>query len=168
MELNLDLAFFLALLLSNFLLFNHYYEKNTELETGLIHNQDQNGSLKALQKRILLKEKRLETILNSKNSKTSYYLDELGKSIPNSIYLSDIQYQPLSKPVRNDKEIELVKNHLQISGVTNDRIQFTVWSDNLEMQKWVNRVEIMDYEYLSKSSANFTIKVIFDAVDQKE
>lgn len=162
------LGFFLLLLLTNFLVFSHYHEENQELEASIANNQNQNGSLKTLQKRIADKEGRLKSILNSKNSKTSYYLDELGKSVPNSVYLNDIQYQPLTTPVRDDKAIDLTNNNLQISGVTNEKIQFTVWSDNLEMQKWVNRVEIMDYEYLSKSSANFTLKVILNPNDQKK
>ncbi|MEO0570793.1 MAG: PilN domain-containing protein [Bacteroidota bacterium] len=162
------LGFFLVLLLTNFLVFNHYHERNQELEERIVNNQNKDGALKALQKRIADKEGRLEGILNSKNSKTSYYLDELGKSVPNSVYLNDIQYQPLITPVRDQKAIDLTANSLQISGVTNEKIQFTVWSDNLETQKWVSRVEIMDYEYLSKSSANFTLKIVLDASEQEK
>ena len=159
------LGLFLVLLLTNFLVFNHYHENNLALEAGIATTQNQDGSLKALQQRITNKEDRLASILNSKSSQTSYYLDELGKSMPSSIYLNDIQYQPLATPVRDGKSIDLVLDNLLVSGVTNEKIQFTVWSDNLEMQKWVEHVEIMDYEYLSKSSANFTLKVILNQND---
>lgn len=166
--IQLVLGFFLVLLLSNFLVFNHYYQRNGELKASIELSQNKNGSLKTLQKRVADKENRLERILHSKNSKTSFYLDELGKSIPNSIYLSDIEYQPLLAAVRDDKLIQLKENALKIAGITNDKVQFTVWSDNLEMQKWVRRVEIMDYEYLSKSSANFTLNVILNSDEQEK
>ncbi|MEM8927832.1 MAG: PilN domain-containing protein [Bacteroidota bacterium] len=162
------LGFFLVLLLTNFLVFTHYHKRNQELEVRILNNQNQGGSLKALEKRISDKEGRLERIINSKNSKTSYYLDELGKSVPNSVYLNDIQYQPLTMPVRNHKVIDFTENSLHISGVTHEKIQFTVWSDHLAAQKWVSQVELIDYGYLSKSSANFTLKVTLDVSDQKK
>ena len=68
-------------------------------------------------------------------------------------------YQPLAVPVRENKAIETKKNIIQISGITNDKIAFTVWSDTLEAQKWVSKIEIINYEYLSNASANFTINI---------
>lgn len=160
-----SLIFFLALLLGNFFAFNHYHSKNQELESSLATNQFQDQSIKDLQERVDLKEQKLKSLQRTKNSKTTYVLDELGKSIPNSIYLNDIQYQPLLMPIRKDKSIELGKQNLQVSGIANNKLEFTVWSDNLESQKWVNRVEIMDYEYLSKSSANFTLNLVLHEVE---
>ena len=66
--------------------------------------------------------------------------------------------------VRDDKLIQLKENALKIAGITNDKVQFTVWSDNLEMKEWVNKVEIVDYEYISNSSANFTINIVLHEV----
>ena len=156
------LGFLLLLLFVNFLVFNHFHEKNKELTTATMNTQNLDSILNQLQKRILNKELRLHSILNSKNSKTSYYLDELGKLVPKSVYLKNMQYQPLMKPIRDDKAIDLIDNIIQISGTTEENNQFTLWFDNLEIQEWVNSVEIMDYEYLSNSSANFTLKVFLN------
>jgi len=160
--LRAGLGVLLVVLVINFLLFNHYYTKNQELETSLASNEYQGASIKEVLQRVDLKEEKLKSLLSSKNSKTTYYLDELGKSVPNSIFLSDIAYQPLLMPVKQDKYIELGENNLRVSGISKNSIEFTVWSDNLEMQKWVKRVEIVAYEYLSKSSANFTLNLVLN------
>jgi len=158
--LKASLAFFLLLLLGNFLMFNSYNSKNQLLESSLTIDS-QNGSIvNILKERVKSKEERVQTLSNSKNSKTSYYLDEIAKGLPQSIWLSDLKFQPLLFPVRKDKPIELNKNRLEISGIINNKIAFTVWSDNLEMQKWVDKVEIIDYEYISNSSASFTVNVL--------
>ena len=166
--LKIGLGFFLILLLTNFLVFNHYHAKNQEMEANLNSSQYQNNAVAALQERVDQKEQRLRSLTHSKNTKTSYYLDELGKSIPNSINLDQIQYQPLLVPVRENKAIKLQKENLQISGVVNDKVAFTEWSDMLEKQKWIQKIQIMDYEYRSKTSANFTLNLVLDETEQKK
>jgi Tfp pilus assembly protein PilN len=159
-----SLLFFLVLLLSNFLIFDNYHSKNQKLETNLIVEGQNDNTLQEVKKRILTKEEQLKILSSAKNSRTSYYLDEIAKGLPKSIWLNDIKYQPLVNPVRNDKIIEFNNNNLEISGIINDKIAFTVWSDNLEMQKWIDKVEIIDYEYISNSSANFTVNLVLNEI----
>jgi len=156
------LGFFLILLLGNFLVFNYFHTENQRFESSLASGDLQDDSIKKLSKRVQIKEERLKVLTKSKNSKTSLYFDKLGLGVPNSIYLGDMQFQPLLIPIRKDKPIELQKKSLQVSGVTNDKTAFTIWSDNLEMQNWVHRVEIMDYEFISNSSANFTLNLVLN------
>lgn len=156
------LGFFLILLLGNFLVFNYFHTENQRFESSLASGDLQDDSIKKLSKQVQAKEERLKILTKSKNSKTSLYFDKLGLGVPNSIYLGDMQFQPLLLPIRKDKPIELQKKSLQVSGVTNDKTAFTIWSDNLEMQNWVNRVEIMDYKYISNSSANFTLNLVLN------
>ena len=156
------LGFFLVLLLGNFFAFNHYHTENQQLESNLANGSLQDSSIKQLSQRVSAKEERFNMLTKSKNSKTSLYFDKLGMGIPPSIYLGDMQIQPLLFPIRKDKPIELQEQALQVSGVTNDKNAFTVWSDNLETQDWVHRVEIMDYEYISSSSANFTLNLVLN------
>lgn len=158
------LLFFLVVLLGNFLIFSSYNSKNQSLESTLLVDGQNDQALKNVKERVLAKEERVKTLANSKNSKTSFYLDEIAKGLPKSIWLSDMRFQPLLFPVRNDKPIEFNSGSLEISGIINDKIAFTVWSDNLEMQKWVNKVEIIDYEYISSSSANFTVNIVLNEV----
>ena len=157
--LKASLGFFLVLLLANFFLFNHYNTKNETLKNNLASDALRDNSLQKLKIRVQEKEEKLRLLNGSKNSRTTFYFDELGKALPHSIWLGNMVYQPLDMPVRANKPIEKSENNIQITGITNDKVAFTVWSDNLEAQKWVNSVEITDYEYISSSSANFTVNI---------
>ncbi|MEM8507816.1 MAG: hypothetical protein AAF717_08300 [Bacteroidota bacterium] len=159
------LAFFIALLLSNFLLFNYYHSKNQALEASLASNQLQEQSFTALKERVSAKEERLEVLQHSKDSRASWYLDELGKSIPGSIRLTTVHFQPLSLPVRSNAVIVLQERHLQVSGITYDRIAFGNWSESLENRSWINTIEVVDYNYVSNSAANFTLNLVLDATE---
>ncbi|MAU26265.1 MAG: hypothetical protein CMH45_02525 [Muricauda sp.] len=154
------IGFFLVLLLVNFLLFNHYRKENEELQSSLASNALQDKSLRQLKERIATKEEKLKVLAGSRHSRTTFYLDELGKDLPHSIWLAKMEYQPLLVPVRENKPIETRKDNLQVSGITNDKVAFAVWSDNLETQKWVEKIKIIDYEYISNSSANFTVNIV--------
>ncbi len=163
--LRLALGTFLGLLLFNFLLFSHYQTKIQSLENayGLEHQQVNN--LRALEKRVALKEHKLKAILGAVNSKSSYFLDRIAKGTPSSVQMDQLIYQPTVKPVREAKIIELDKDNILISGVTQNKLEFAQWTDSLEQRDWVNHTEIISYEYLSKSKDQFAFKVYLDAIE---
>ncbi|PRX57208.1 hypothetical protein [Flagellimonas meridianipacifica] len=159
------LGLFLVVLLGNFLIFNHYHTANQQLESSLPNVDLQDLTLKQLQQRVTSKEERLQLIAKSKNSRTSLYFDKLAMDIPSSVQLQAMHFQPLRFPVRKDKPIELQEHSLQIAGITNDKNTFTLWADHLEMQDWIRRVDILDYEYVSNSSASFTLNLMLNEAE---
>jgi Tfp pilus assembly protein PilN len=161
-------GFFLLLLLTNFLGYSYYNQQNVELTNQLADNSMQTNALAALKKRIASKEDKLKILTDTQNSKTSFYCDKIGKSIPNSISLTKMNYQPLKKPVRKNKNIETQINNLQIFGVTQKKEAFTHWINQLEQLVWVRKVEILSYEYISDNSLNFTLNLTLHAIEQKK
>jgi len=157
--LNTSLAFCLLLLLVNFLLFSHYNSVNESLKNNLNSNALEESSLLHLKKRVQEKEEKLKLLANSKNSWTTLYFDELAKTVPHSIWLSNMAYQPLIAPVRENKLIQKSTKTLKVSGVTTDKEAFTLWLDKLESHKWIKTLEIVHYEYISSSSTNFTFNI---------
>ena len=157
--LKTSICFFLVLLLSNFLFFTHFSKKNTEIKSALASNEQQGHSIQQLKARILEKEERLQVLDHSKNARVSLYLDEIGQKLPHSILLSRIEYQPLVTPVTANKSINTKKEIISISGVSEDKQEFTTWTDHFERQEWIERVEIVTYEYLSNASVTFTINI---------
>ena len=166
--LKATLGCFVCLLLANFLVFQYYHNKNQELEASLASGQLQDKSVQQLSKRVALKEERLKVLRHSKDSKTSWYLDQLGKSVPNSVSLGSVEFQPLLVPLRSNKPVALHQGSLQISGVTHNKIAFTDWSDTLESQSWVERIEVVGYNYRSNASANFTLNLILSATEYEK
>lgn len=156
--LQIGLSSLLAILLLNFVLFSHYRSKMADLH--LISSlENQSTLLNQTKERIAYKESKLNTLINNSNSKVTYYLDAIGSSLPASILLDELDYQPLLKPVQKDKSIETIQNTIVVSGLTNNKDEFTFWANILEKMSWVKTVEIQNLEFVTNNLDRFTIKI---------
>lgn len=156
------LAAILGLLLLNFLIFNHYFQEVGNIQDSLAVNNANKEHLIQLKSRVKVQENRVNAVLSMSNSKTSFYLDELAKSIPQTITLSEILYQPLTRPIRDSKAIELVQNTIVIMGEVNDSGDFYTWLEDLEKHSWIYHIETTDYDYGTKNVSNFAVKISLD------
>lgn len=156
--LQLGLGALLVLLLLNFVLFSHYRSKTLDMDTKA-SLENQSNLLNLTKDRIANKESKFNALMNSSNSNVTFYLDQIGNSLPASILLDKLDYQPLLKPVQDDKPIEIVQNTMIVTGMTNNKEGFTIWADNLEKMDWVKIVEIQSFEFDTKNSDRFTLKI---------
>ncbi len=155
----LGLVFLFAVLLVNTLIFNHYYNKvNTLNETSLI-NQAAKDKIVTLSKTVGKLQKTADDILKSTASKSSYYMNAIINSLPESILLSGIQYQPLEKKPKPNKPIQVKRNTIVISGDSNDSDQYSNWISKLETMDWVKGVEVMEYKDIKLGASHFSIKI---------
>lgn len=161
------LGFLLALLLVNFLVFSHYRSK-TMASAGPIDPDQQTALLERIRKRVSTKEKKLQSLLGSSNTRTTPYMDKIGAGLPESILLDALIYQPLTRPVQPDKPISTGTDELVISGQTNDKQAFAQWTAQLETMDWVKDLEIEHYEYTSKTVDHFSLKIQCDAIGQEK
>ncbi|QLG46770.1 hypothetical protein [Costertonia aggregata] len=158
----LSLGLVLTILLLNFFFFNHYFQKVGELRTLTEINGINKKNLSELTERVVEKQKRLDAILSSGNSKSSYYLDGIGKSVPTSVLIHQIQYQPLLKPLRNSKPVEVEENIIIIEGNSFNTNEFSIWIEQLETKSWIRKVETLDFDYQNKDNSLFSIKIVLD------
>lgn len=153
------LAFFGGLLLLNFLGYNHYFTTVNELNTTLMASNSQKDKLIGLENLVKKKQDRVEIISNSTNSKTTYYLDVLGESVPKSILLENISYQPLSKRIQKKKPILLESKVIIISGISRDINEFSEWVEELGNTSWITSVETLDFDYVNENTSDFLIEI---------
>lgn len=158
-----SLIFFLVLLLGNFLAYDFYHEEVGQLNSAMAATSSKKDELTFLDASVKRKQERVETLSASSNSKATYYLDLFAGQIPNSILLNELKYQPLAKPVREKKPIILEDGTLLISGISKDVKEFSFWIEELEKYEWINSVETLDYDYISKNTSNFLIEIGFHA-----
>lgn len=157
------LAFFIVLLLTNFFIYNSYHEKVGEQNAAMAATSSKKDEVMALDASVKRKQERVETLSSASNSKATYYLDVLAQNIPNSILLSELKYQPLAKPVRESKPIILENEILLISGISKDVNEFSQWVEEIEKLSWVESVETLDYDFVTKKTSNFLIEIGFHA-----
>ena len=145
------LMVFLFLLLGNYFAFSHFSKKNQTINTQLIYQQqklDELDSLKSAYEKqaALFKENNL-----TKRSKVSYYADEIGASVPNSIQLTNLNINPFQKPKRNVSLEEqqlptFLQNEIHIKGKTTSSIGFNNWKRELQNFNWLVEIDQLQYQ----------------------
>lgn len=154
--------FILGLLLVNFIIFNHYFNKANELTELSQLNTATKERVITQQDIVLKKEKIVEDLLKSRDSKTALYSNEVMQLLPNTIQLKTFSYQPLSKRIKADKPISLENQMIRISGDSTDSQQFSNWIYQLEQLQWVQKVAIELYGSNSKTKSEFSIKLLIN------
>lgn len=154
-----SLALILIVLLLNFMFFNFYFEKVQLSKENLAFENENKKNLTVVRNRVNEKEKKVDAVLSLSNSRTSFYLDKLGASLPKSILLTELLYQPLTKPIQESKPIQLDENRILVMGTSISGEDFSSWITHLETIEWIASVETMDYDYKNKNTSYFKIKI---------
>ena len=152
--------FILGLLLVNFFFFNHYFNEVSELRQLSQVNQSTKTHILSLDKVVSKKQKLVEDLLKNNGSKSSFYVNEIVHSIPQSILLSELNYQPLLKRLKPNKEVELNNNTIEVSGTSNDSDAFSLWINALENLSWTTKIDILNYGSTSSKSYEFKLQLI--------
>ncbi len=153
------LLFFLVVLLGNFFFFQFYFESSQALELKLAQTTNQAEVLAQLKDKVATKEERLERIESLEQTKTAQLFNTIGQSIPPSISLETMIFQPLAKPRRARKEIELISQEITLSGGSQDKMEFSNWIRTLETHPLIKKVGITDYRTLQKEKAAFQLTI---------
>ncbi len=156
-----SLTFLLTLLLANFLVYQFFHEKVEDLNVAMAATSSQKEELGLLDATVQRKQERAEALGTSSNSRATYYLDRLAQRIPSSVLLNGMTYQPLTKPVRDEKPIVPLDGQLQVSGIAKDTDDFSSWIEELEKYSWIYSVETLDFDYMTKNTSSFLIQIGF-------
>jgi hypothetical protein len=157
--LKYSLGTLFILLLINFLLFNHYYSGTTKLSEFNQTTDLSKQVLLDLKNEINESEQLAQIIVSKESSRSSMYADEIINITPESIILSEFNYQPLGKKIKDNKPIILKEDLIMISGNTRDAEAFSRWLQLIEDFSWSERVKILSFEDETLSSSVFSIQI---------
>lgn len=148
-----------VLLLVNYFYFSYYYNKVQILEQSSLINQGSKSRLMELNEKVGRSQKMVEDVFKSNTSRTSLYTSSLVQSLPGSILLNELNYQPLLNRIRPEKQIEKEDNVMVVKGESTKSVDFSIWLGQLENMDWIENFEVVDYSDVSNSVSTFTIKV---------
>lgn len=157
--LKIGLIFILGALLINFFFFNYYYGEVELLNQTSQQNQTTKTKIIKLKEDVSKVEKMTNDMLKSSTSKSSFYMDAIVNSLPESILLAQINYQPLEKSIKPKKAIVLENSVIIVSGVSNDSELYSNWIINLENKAWIDKVEVEKYSDSYRGKSEFSIKI---------
>lgn len=160
--LKISLISLLAILLVNFYVFNLYFEDVKTLEDTSQLNQIAKKDIKTRRENVEKSQRLAEDILKNNSSKSAFYINSITHSIPNTILLVNINYQPLHGRVKKNKPITVESNVITISGTSNSSDQFSKWITTLETKPWIHRVEVFDYSDATAKRSDFSLKLYIE------
>ncbi len=157
--LKIGLISILGVLLVNFFFFNFYFKKvETLSETSQI-NQTAKKKIIKLKETVNKLQKTTDDMLKSSSSKSSFYINTIVNTLPESILLSQINYQPLLKKIKKDKTVSLQRNTIIVSGDSSNSPLYSEWISTLENIDWIDHIEVLDYSDLKTTTSHFSIKI---------
>lgn len=155
--LKVGLLFFLTILFINFFIFNHYFKKVSELRQTSQVNETSKQQLISLKENVDKKEKFINDILKSESSKSSFYTNAIMVGLPESISISEFNFQPLTKRIKAEKPIEYEPNTMLLKGVSTIKNEISRWISELEGLDWVEKIVITDYSESNKTFTDFSL-----------
>lgn len=150
-------AFMLLVLGINFILFTTFRSQYNKIQDNHSVTLLQKQKSKKQLDKLLTKEQKVSKILSRSKSSTTYYLNRISNTLPSTVLLSELTYQPLTKKVNDKKSIEVLNNVINIKGITSDKNNFSHWVESLENSHWCDNITISEFEAVSKTKDNFSL-----------
>ena len=143
--LKIGLGVLMGILLINFLFFSSYREQVGKLTGELQLSETYKNQLNNLQKEVRQKKRLMKNVNAASNTKLSQYIDAIGLSVPNTILLTHINYQPIKGVVKLEKELHFDRNKIVLCGTSKENEKFSNWISVLEKTTWIENISILQY-----------------------
>ena len=151
------LGFLFVALMINFLVFSSYQSKDQRYSAELQVNEAKKIGLTRLKDLVFRKRKPVESISSSSNSKVAWYFNEISASVPSSILLKNMAFQPVNGARKENKRVRFKDKTIEISGVSIYDKDFTQWIATLEKKEWIDEVGIVNYGRGKKTRSSFDL-----------
>ncbi len=147
-------------LLVNFLFFSSYSAESEKNKTELALNSAHKKQLISLNN-LVEKKKLLVTSMESiSDSRVTWLLNTLLSSVPSTVYLEKVAYQPKIKTQAENKPIIFTENQVVVKGTSVNDTKFTEWLQYLEEADWTAEVRDVDYGTGSSKENSFEFVVV--------
>lgn len=153
------LGFLFISLLINFLFFSSYQSKKAQYNSVLLINETKKKELINLKDLISRKRKLAESISSSANSRIAWYFNEISVSVPPSVLLKNMSYQPVESTIKENKKILFKDRTIEVSGQSRYHEDINKWIATLEEQDWIDEVSIVKYGSGSKTALSFDFSI---------
>ncbi len=153
-----------VILLINYFTFNYYWGKSQEINTLFTLNQSALQHYETLKTEFDNKKQFLEQNGLLENSRTSFYMDELAASLPESIQWLDANVCPVKKKQNseNDEGFYFENKTINITGKCNRSADLNDWIKQIKKNVWVNSTSLLDYKQdNANEDGSFLIRIEF-------
>lgn len=153
------LSLFLFALTANYFYINMLNDKAASLEADISGFGEDFALMDRLEQ-----EKARKTVLVENSGVQSrryltFYLDEIGASVPASIQLETLDAFPLVEALKPKRKAELRRDQITVTGLSASSKVLDDWMEQLENRSWITGVELMNYVRISENKASFNLLI---------
>lgn len=153
------LVFFLVLLLGNYLYLGHL-NKTVQSNAFLLAEYTEDfAKINELEEEKTRKEILLRTSGVLTKKYISFYLVEIAKSVPKEVVFNQLTVKPVKKEIKDKHKIEIDNQLILVNGISKSSSHLSDWISDLKKIDWINKVEIVDYEYAG-GNGEFAIRIV--------
>lgn len=157
--IKIGLIAILGILVLNFFVFSYYFDKSNNAKETITFNQVNIDNIVKARERIKGKEQKVNDLTSQSLSKSSLNINEISKIVPSSILLTNIDYLPVEKKIKDNEAIQFINNTILITGTTVDNEAFTSWVSQIEHYNWVDKVTILSFGKNRENKTEFELRI---------
>ena len=155
----ISLCSIFIILIINFLVFDHFYKKTQHEQPRVAKQEELINKVKRLNETLSDKSKFLQQTGLLDPHKISFYADRIAAAVPGDIRLTDLQFNPLTDPVKKET-FTFKKGIIIISGTGSKSAGFNEWIKELKGNPVIESVSILGYDHdIRENTALFTIEL---------
>lgn len=92
----------------------------------------------------------------------AFYLDEIGRTVPGKIYLTDLELFPLESKLKNKHKVEVKKKNIRISGNTPENTILDDWIERMNRFAWIKAIQLLNYSKTEHGNADFMLSLTIE------
>lgn len=158
----LGLGLLMGLLLSllgNYFYQNHLNQNIADLEMELTLSNENLSLLDRLDQEKGRKEQLVANAGVTSPKFLSFYLDEIGTTVPKTIDLQEMYLFPLDGKLKNKQKVSILSDRIVISGTSPDNVTLDDWIELMDRFEWVKAIELLHYGKVSEKQAEFKLVI---------
>jgi hypothetical protein len=156
----LGLAFFVLLI--NFMIYNHYFNKNKELQVTQVFSKEKQQHNALQLENIKRKEKFLNQSGWDEPCKASFYADRIASLTPFNTMLTSMAIYPLKSNLSGEFPVMNFKTDtIQVTGTCDNPVEINQFMNNLKIITAFKTVALKNYLYKKEQeTATFSLEII--------
>jgi Tfp pilus assembly protein PilN len=149
------------------LVVNYFYQNSlnasvAQLELDLSMSNDNLALLDRLEQEKIRKEQLVFSAGVNSSRFLSYYLDEIGQTVPKQVNLQELEVFPLEGKLKDKRKVEVNQQQIRVSGTTLGNEILDDWIERMDRFDWVHGIELLNYSKLEGDRADFIVLITLD------
>jgi len=153
----------LLALLGNYFYMNYLNQSVADLEMELTLSNENLSLLNRLEQEKSRKEQLVANAGVTSPKFLSFYLDEIGNTVPKTVDLQELYLFPLEGKLKNKQKVEIQSNRIVIIGTSPDNVTLDDWIEYMDRFAWVEAIELLHYGKVSDKQAEFKLEITLTA-----